>query len=173
MGLAIELGEGLQHDGPRRHVDAQRQCLGGEYHFQQPGLEELFHRLLEGGDQSSVMRRHSGLETCDPTLVPEHSQVLVPEVGRTRLGDLPYRCPLRGVGQPDAGIDETMGGGVATRSAEDEEDRGKHPLLGEALHGLDPIRALESAASASFQAEHVLYSRIGPSLSLTLDKGWK
>ena len=92
-------------------------------------------------------------------------------MGRPRLGDLPYRCPLGGVGQPDAGIDETMGGGIATRPAEDEEDRGKHPLLGEALHGLDPIRALESAATASFQAEHVLDSWIGASPSLTLDKG--
>src|SRR5687768_16789749 len=102
------------------------------------------------------MRRNPGLETGDPTVVPEDREVLIAEMSGPCLGDLSYRCPLSGVGQPDARIDQTMGRGIAARPAEDEEDGGKHPLLSETFHGLDPVRALETPPPPSLEAEHVL-----------------
>ena len=50
------LGEALDHHRPGRHVDAERQRLGGEDDLQEPGGEALLHRLPEDGHQSGMVR---------------------------------------------------------------------------------------------------------------------
>ena len=65
VSAAPELGEPLDHHGAGRHVDAQRQRLGGEDHLQQPGGEALLHRLAEGRDQPGVVGRHPASRAAD------------------------------------------------------------------------------------------------------------
>jgi hypothetical protein len=37
VSLPVELGERVEHDRPGRHVDPERQRLGGEHDFEEPG----------------------------------------------------------------------------------------------------------------------------------------
>ena len=53
------LGEAFDDHRPGRHVDAQRERLGGEDDLEQPGGEALLHRLAEQRDQPGVVRRQT------------------------------------------------------------------------------------------------------------------
>ena len=54
---AVEFRKGRDHAGSRRHVDAQREGLGGEDDLDQATLEELFDELLEIGEETGMVHR--------------------------------------------------------------------------------------------------------------------
>ena len=71
-GSAV-LGEALDHDGAGRHVDPERQRLGGEDDLEQPRREALLHRFAEDRDQPGVVRGHAALQSFEPLVVAEHA----------------------------------------------------------------------------------------------------
>ncbi len=66
VGLAVPLVQPLDDHGPGRHVDAQRQGLGGEHGADQPGREQLLDHLLEGGQQPGVVRGDAPAQPGQP-----------------------------------------------------------------------------------------------------------
>jgi hypothetical protein len=75
VALAVELREPLDHDRPRRHVDAEGERLGGEDHLHEAGREARLDRLLE-------RRHHPGVVGGDARLMPA-SQVRWPSTSRS------------------------------------------------------------------------------------------
>ncbi|CKS57785.1 Uncharacterised protein [Mycobacterium tuberculosis] len=53
--LTVELHQPLQHHRAGRHVDTERQSLGGEYSLDQTGGEQLLHRVPEGRQHARVV----------------------------------------------------------------------------------------------------------------------
>ena len=148
VALAGELRELLDDDRARRHVDAERECLGGEDGLHEPGGEARLHRLLERRHHPGVVRGEPGLEAREPPAVPEDIEIGVGEDVDLGLGDFADAGSLVGRGEPHPRL-ETLTGGIVTRvAAEDEIDRGEHPLVVEPLDHLDPPRCLEAAARA-------------------------
>ena len=87
VGLAVELHQLLQHDAAGRHVDAQRQRLGGEHGLDQAAGEQLLDHLLERRQQPGVVRGDAALQRVGPLPVAEHGEVLVGDVGAPRVHD--------------------------------------------------------------------------------------
>jgi hypothetical protein len=77
VALAGELGQLLDHHGPGRHVDAQRQGLGREHDLGQARREGDLHRFLERGDEAGVVGGQPRFEPREPPAVAEHPEVLV------------------------------------------------------------------------------------------------
>ena len=125
--LAVPFVQPLDDDGPRGHVHAEGERLGGEHRPDQPGGEQLLHDLLERGQQPGVVRRDAPAKTGDPVVVAEDAQVFVGDIGGAALGDRLDLLGLVGGGQPQAGGQALLHRGVAARTAEDERDRGQQP----------------------------------------------
>ena len=102
VGLAVELLQLLEHDGAGRHVDAEREGLGGEHHLDQPAREELLDDLLERRQQAGVVGGDAALEALQPLPVAEHGEVLVGEVGARVLDDRADLVALLGRREPHA-----------------------------------------------------------------------
>ncbi len=117
-----ELGEALDDDGARRHVDAERQRLGREDHLQQPRREALLDRLSVGGDEARVVGGQAGLQTLEPFGVPEHAEVVVGERLDVALGDGADGVALGPGGEPDPVTQALADRVVAGGAAEDEDD---------------------------------------------------
>ncbi len=77
--LAVELLELLQHHGAGRHVDAERERLGGEDHLDELAAEELFDDLLERREEPGVVRRDAPLEVLTPLPEVQDREILVLE----------------------------------------------------------------------------------------------
>ncbi len=138
VAFAGELGQLLDHHRAGRHVDAERQRLGGEHRLDQAGGEAGFHRLLEGGHQPGVVGGVAGLQSGQPAGVVEHGQVVVGQGVHVLLGDGPDLAALLHGGQPLALANALGHGVVAGRPAEDEVDGREHVVLLEQLEHLDP-----------------------------------
>ncbi len=127
-GAAV-LGEALDDHRAGRHVDAQRERLGGEDHLEEAGGEALLHRLAEDRHQPGVVGGHPALEPFQPVVVAEDAEVVVAEGLHPPLGDLADGGPLGPVGQADAVAHDLAHRFVAGGPAEDEDD-GREHLLG-------------------------------------------
>ncbi len=75
--LAVPLDELLEHHRAGRHVDAQRQGLGGEDDLDQAADEQLLDDLLERRQHPGVVGGDAALEAVEPLAVAEDVQVLV------------------------------------------------------------------------------------------------
>ena len=167
MVLARELGEFLDDDRARRHVDAERQRLRREHDLEQARGEGFFDRFLHWRHHPRVVRRHPGLEPREPHVVAQGLEVGVREVFQVRIRDAPQRDPVGGVREPDPAREALLDGLVAARAREHEHDRGQHLLVGQPLYDLGAPGLVEPGApgsvrtrgSAAFEAGH---DRIGP-----------
>ncbi len=121
--IAGELGQLLDHHGPRRHVDADGQRLGGEHGAEQPGDEALLDGLLERRHHPGVVRRDAGVELGSELAVAEHGEIGLVETVEPLVDDLVDRLALGAVGQPHPGVDDVPGRLLALVAAEDEVDR--------------------------------------------------
>ena len=128
VALAGELRELLDDDRTRRHVDAEREGLGREDDLDEPFDEAGFDRLLERRDQARVMGSDAGLESRHPSGVAQHREVGVLETAKPGADDLTDAVALRCRRQSEAGVEARRRGIGARGSAEDEVDRGEHPL---------------------------------------------
>lgn len=73
--VAGELAELLDDDGLGRHVDADRQRLGGEDHLHQAFDEAGLHGLLERGHHARVVRGDAGFQLHEELGVARHRQI--------------------------------------------------------------------------------------------------
>ncbi len=159
--LAGELRQLLDHHRPRRHVDADRQGLGGEDDLHQPLDEAVLHGLLEGRHHAGVVGRDPVLEPGEELPVAEHGEVAVVHAPEVLVDDLADAVALGSRGEPQAGVEAGLGGVVAGVPAEDEVDGREHPLLLQPLDRLHPPRGVELAtgpvaATAAPPAPHRL-----------------
>ena len=120
-GTAV-LGEPLDDHRTCRHVDAQREGLGGEDHLQQAGGETLLHRLAEHRDEAGVVGGDASLEPFKPFVEAEGPEVLVAQRRRATLSDGPDGGPLPRVGEAHPVAHHLANGVVARGPAEDEHD---------------------------------------------------
>ena len=88
VGLAVVLDQLLDHHGLGRHVDAQRQRLGGEDDFDQAVDEPLLHDRLERRQQARVVGRDTPAERFDEGLPLQCLPVRPIEPACVPLGDL-------------------------------------------------------------------------------------
>ena len=127
--VAGELRELLDHDGAGRHVDAERQRLGGEHDLHQALDEALLDRLLNGG-------HHAGVVGGDaPARGPRARGRSRARRGRRRAGRGRAGRRSRGsVPAPSVSVRRTPAsptgghGVVAAGPAEDEADRREQSL---------------------------------------------
>jgi len=129
VGLAVVLHELLDHHCAGRHVDAQRQCLGGEDNLHQTFDETFLHDRLEDRQQSGVMGGDAASEGFDEGVPVERAFVGRGQHAHMFRGDLQQLLAFGTVGEPDVGSQHLANCLVAALSAEDEEDRGQQILL--------------------------------------------
>ena len=149
VAVAGELGQLLDHHGPRRHVDADGQGLGGEHDLDQPLDEARLHRFLERRDHPGVVGGDPGLELGEELAVAENGEIVVGQPLQPGVDDLPDAVALGAGGEPHPGGQARAGGFVALVAAEDEHDRRQQLALLEQVDGLDPTGGVEHAASAA------------------------
>jgi hypothetical protein len=64
--LAVPLDQLLQHHRAGRHVDAERERLGGEHRLDQALDEQLLDDLLEGRQHAGVVGGDAALQAVQP-----------------------------------------------------------------------------------------------------------
>ena len=94
VALAVELGQLLQHDRAGRHVDAQRQRLGGEHRLDQAGDEQFLDGLLERRQHPGVVGRDRPAPGPPATPSSRARQVGLRQVGGAPVDDRPDPVPL-------------------------------------------------------------------------------
>ena len=133
----------------RRHVDAQRQGLGGEDGLDQALDEEFFHDFLEGGQHAGVVGGQAAQQAVPPAPEAEDVQVIRGDV-LGGLVDAPGDDALFLLGgQPQPGGDALGHGGVAAGAGEDEGDGGQEVLP---VQAGDDLRAAGLADGAALAA---------------------
>ena len=73
---------------PRRHVDPDRERLGGEHDLDEALDEARFDDLLERRHHPGVVRREPGLELGEELPVAEHREIGRVERAEAGVGDL-------------------------------------------------------------------------------------
>ena len=86
--LAVPLHQPLEDDAARRHVDAQREGLGGEHGLHQAADEALLDGLLERRHQPRVVRGEAGEQPLPPLPEAEDVQVLLGQRAGAPVDDL-------------------------------------------------------------------------------------
>ncbi len=113
--LPLELPQVLDHDGLRRHVDAEGEGLGGEHDADQPLGEQRLHGLLEHREHPRVMGRDAGGEPLEERPESERLQIVLVDPGGTLLGELADPLPLVLRGQADPAVEHPLHAAVAPR----------------------------------------------------------
>ena len=148
VALALELPQILDHDGLRRHIDPERQGLGGEDDLDQPGREQLLDRLLEDRKHPRVVRRDAGGRRLHEQVEPQGLEISIVDPRGPSLGDIADPASLLARRQLEARVEEPPNALVAPRAAEDEVDRGKHARSRKHLYDVfaprDPRAALDA-----------------------------
>ena len=137
------LGDALEHDAARRHVDAETHRLGGEDDPDQPALEEQLGQPLEAGQDPGVVNADPELHRPEDHLVhvggPQH-RVLLHRLA-DRLLDL---VPPGAIEERPPLAQDVLQGALAADPAEDEVDGGEPlpalQLLDHRGHGRDTPR---------------------------------
>jgi hypothetical protein len=173
VALALELPEVFDHDRLRGHVDPEGQGLRGEHDLHEPRLEELLDGLLEHGQHARVVRGDAGLEALEELVEAERHQVGVVDPGGARLGAFPDPRGLVTGREPDPGLPHPPHALVAARAAEDEVDRGQHPLPLEDLDDLLAPRRVDAVRAPALggAARRAAPPRAGPPPHLLLVEG--
>jgi len=145
--VAGELAELLDDDGLGRHVDADRQRLGGEDHLHQAFDEARLNRLLERGHHARVVRGDAGFQLHEELGVAQHRQIGGIDAAEACLDDVADAFAIGGAGEVHAGSDHAARCLVALVATEDEADGRQHPVPLERLDHFEP-RWCEQAPSA-------------------------
>ena len=127
--VAGELRQLLDHHRLGRHVDADRQRLGGEDHLHQTLHETGLDHFLERRNHAGVVGRDSGLELTEERAVAEHREIGWIDRAQPGVDDLANPIAFGATGQPGTGSHHRLGGLVALVATEDEVDRRQHPVL--------------------------------------------
>ena len=146
MVIAGELRQLLDHHRPRRHVDTDRQRLGGEHHLHETLREAGFDDLLERRHHARVVSSDPGLQLREELAVAEDGEVVVLHPGQPALDDLADADALVDARQLHAGSQARLRRFGARVAAEDEVDRRQHVLGVEAFDDLEPRSACTTCA---------------------------
>ncbi len=138
MVIAGELRQLLDHHRPRRHVDTDRQRLGGEHHLHETLREAGFDDLLERRHHARVVSSDPGLQLREELPVAEDSEIVLLHPGQPALDDLADADALVDARQLHAGSQARLRRFGARVAAEDEVDRRQHVLGVEAFDDLEP-----------------------------------
>ena len=124
----------------RRHVEPERERLGGEHHLDQPLLKEPLHGLLRVGEQTGVMHREPAPEQT-PVELEQHALALVRVAQRRHaLGERDVDALLLlVVGEVDAVHAASLQRLAAAPAREDEVDGGEHRAAAQHLDHLEQI----------------------------------
>ena len=128
MGLPVELDHPFQHHGSRRHVDAEREGLGGEHDLDQAADEELLHDVLERRQKAGVVRREPARPRGAQLTEVQHLEILFWNALHALVDDLYDLGALLGRRQLFAGAQTLKQRAVAPRAGENEHDGGEHVL---------------------------------------------
>ena len=146
VALAVPLHQPLEHDRAGRHVDAERQRLGGEHRLDQPAHEQLLDDLLEG--RAACRRGGRRCRARGPPATRGSRGRAGPRRGMSaQRASTNARTSARSSAassrSPDA---QALGDrGVAAGPAEDERDRRQQPLAVEPVDHLDPAGRADPA----------------------------
>lgn len=146
MLLAVPLDELLQHHRAGGHVDAERQGLGGEDGLHQAPDEQLLDDLLERRQHARVVGGDAPFQPFEPFVVAQDMEVLAGDGRGPLLDDLADQPAVVLVVEPESGVQALLDGGLATRPAEDERDRGEQPLVVQPVDDLGPAGRPDPAA---------------------------
>ena len=150
--LAVELHQPLEDDRAGGHVDAQSQCLRGEYSLDQALGEQLLHGVAEHRQHSGVVCGQAAQQPLPPFVVAEHDQVGVGQVGAPAVDDLGDAGALVVGGQPQRRAQALFDRGVAADAGEDERDGGQQPFVVQHLDDVGPRRRSVDARAAAMAA---------------------
>ena len=126
MSFTGELRQLLDDHGPCRHVDPQRQGLGGEHHRNQPLGKTGFHRFLERRHHSGVVGGHTGVQRRPPSIMAKSGEVSVTEASQVMVGNGVDASPMLRAGEAKPGVHTGPYGVVTPCPAENEVDRRQH-----------------------------------------------
>ena len=115
MVIAVVLRRLLDHDGPCRHVDPDRERLRGEHRADEAASKTHLNCLLERRDHPGVMRRETRHHLRAQVLDAERVEVGVVERADPFLEDaVDLRCLIR-VGEHQTCVEAGLGGRLALR----------------------------------------------------------
>ena len=152
VALAGPLRELVDHHRPGRHVDAERQRLGGEDRLHESGGEALLDRLLERRHHAGVVGGNAGFERREPTVVAEHREVLVGQPLHAAFGDGADLLAVLGGRQAHPRLGAALHRVLARRAAEDEVDGGQQATAVELIDDVEPSRRRVALAGAVARA---------------------
>ena len=123
VGRAVPLGQRLDDDGARGHVDAQRQRLGRVHHLDQALGKQMLNGLLHEGQHARVVGGDATHQPVLPRVNPEHDRILGGDQ-RDDLVDVALDCGrLRARRERDAGEQHLAHGVLAPGARKDKRDR--------------------------------------------------
>ena len=115
----------LEHHRACRHVDAQSQCLRGEYGLHQSGGEQLLDGVAENRQHSGVVGGQPAQQSLAPFVVVEHDQVGLGSSAAAPVDHLGDAGALLVRGEPQRRPQALLDRGVAAGPGEDERDCGQ------------------------------------------------
>ena len=62
MKAPVELSQLVKDDGPRRHIDAECECLCREDYLDEPARKELLNDLFQGRKHAGMVKGYTPLE---------------------------------------------------------------------------------------------------------------
>ena len=117
-----ELGELLERDRPRGHVDAERQRFGREHDREEILLEARFDDLAKGRHHAGVVHGETPTQTVDEVGELEGLQVVVGEAAQSRVGNRLDLATFFGRGEQESVAAALVHRVVAGGPREDEDD---------------------------------------------------
>ena len=144
----VELHQLLEHHGPGRHVDPQREGLGREHHLEQSACEEPLDHGLQQRQHPGVVRAVAVQHGPPEGGQAQHFLVLDPDAGQLLVEHGADLAPLGVIGQAQPGAGALLDRALATRPGEDEHDCGQQSGVVEQLHHLGPTCGPQRTASA-------------------------
>jgi hypothetical protein len=155
VAFALPLGQPLDRHRAGRHVDAERQRLGGEHRLDQALGEQFLDRLLEQRQHAGVVAGHAPSERLGQGVVAERVQVGGVDRRDLEVEELQDLGPLCLAGEADVGRPALLERLVAAGTGEDEVDGGQQPFglqqvddLHPGRHPAPPDRPWPAAAAA-------------------------
>jgi len=77
MRFTVVLSDFVEHNSPRRHIDAYSKCFCRKHHLHKPLCETLLHGFLEAGYESRVVHSNARFQLTKKTCVVQSSQIII------------------------------------------------------------------------------------------------
>ena len=145
---AVPLAHAADDDGARRHVDAERQRVGGEDDLHQAPRKQDFHQLLQNGQQPGVVEPDPLARQGGDRLNLLELLILRAQTRQDGLDGLLDEVELAGGDKVRAHHGEAFGVRLAVVAAEEEVDGGQHVAGGEGVDDFARLRLVHLGGAA-------------------------